>query len=161
MFEKKNELLKRLFIDKNLTLSTAESCTGGLLASVITDISGSSTYFMGGVVSYSNDSKMKILGVSLQNIIDFGAVSEAVVVEMADGAAEQFETDFSVSVSGIMGPTGGTTVKPVGLVWIGIHTPGLTFGRKFQFSGDRWQNKMQTVEACLDLLSETVSGLTK
>ena len=159
MFEDKNELLKHLILEKNFTLSTAESCTGGLVASVITDISGSSTYFMGGVVSYSNDSKMKILGVSLQNIIDYGAVSEAVVVEMADGAAEQFDTDCSVSVSGIMGPTGGTPFKPVGLVWIGIHIPGKTFGRKYQFSGDRWQNKIQTVEACLELLIDAVRKL--
>ncbi|HWS23178.1 MAG TPA: CinA family protein [Anaerolineales bacterium] len=156
MFEEKNELLKQLFLEKNLTLSTAESCTGGLVASVITDISGSSSYFMGGVVSYSNDSKMKILGVSLQNIIDYGAVSEAVVVEMADGAAKQFDTNYSVSVSGIMGPTGGSPFKPVGLVWIGIHTPGNSFGRKYQFNGDRWQNKIHTVDACFDLLIDTV-----
>lgn len=158
MFESKNQTLKELLIEKSLTLATAESCTGGLVASVITDISGSSTYFMGGVVSYSNDSKMKILDVSLQNIIDHGAVSEEVVVEMATGAAQQFETDLAVSVSGIMGPTGGTATKPVGLVWIGIYDRGKTAAHKYIFPGDRWQNKLDTVETCLDLLIEAAKA---
>lgn len=157
MFETKNEALKNILYDKKYTLATAESCTGGLVASVLTDISGSSQYFMGGVVSYSNDSKMKLLGVNLSNIIDFGAVSEAVVIEMADGAARQFETDLAVSVSGIMGPTGGSEKKPVGLVWIGIHALGKSYARKFIFTGDRWQNKLNTVEMCLDLLIEAAS----
>lgn len=157
MFEDKNEQIKKLFIDKQLTLATAESCTGGLVASVITDISGSSTYYMGGVVSYSNESKIRLLHVSLQNIIDFGAVSESVVIEMAEGAARQFKTDIAISVSGIMGPTGGTSLKPVGLVWIGIYDNGRSYARKYQFTGDRWQNKLDTVEACLDLLIEALN----
>lgn len=157
MFEEKNEALKKYLFAKNYTLATAESCTGGLVASVITDISGSSKYFMGGVVSYSNDSKMKLLGVTLKNIIDHGAVSEEVVIEMANGAARQFGTDLAISVSGIMGPTGGSEKKPVGLVWVGVHAFGNAYARKFIFLGDRWQNKLDTVSACLDLLIEAAA----
>ena len=108
------------FSDRRLTLATAESCTGGLVAKRITDISGSSAMFEGGVVSYSNDVKMKILGVSAATLAEHGAVSEETAREMALGAKERLGADIAVSTTGIAGPTGGTDEKPVGTVCFGV-----------------------------------------
>ncbi len=106
--------------DRKLTLSTAESCTGGLVAKRITDISGSSAVFEGGVVSYSNDVKMKMLGVAATTLAAHGAVSEETAREMASGALSRLESDVAVSTTGIAGPTGGTDEKPVGTVCFAV-----------------------------------------
>lgn len=108
------ELLK----NKNLTVSTAESCTGGSIAARLTSIAGSSEYFNGGIVAYSNKVKMELLNVSSETLDQYGAVSEQTVVEMVKGAMKALKTDCAVATSGIAGPGGGTPEKPVGTVWI-------------------------------------------
>jgi nicotinamide-nucleotide amidase len=110
----------RLAKTHGLTLSTAESCTGGRLGHMITLISGSSDYYLGGVICYSNELKMKLLGVKNQTLNDHGAVSEQTVMEMAEGSRLLTGSDLAVSISGIAGPDGGTTEKPVGTIWIGL-----------------------------------------
>ncbi len=139
---------------KGLTVATAESCTGGLLAHHLTSISGSSSYFIGGVVAYSNRIKQEMLGVREETLVQFGAVSEQTAQEMASGIRARFHTDIGLSTTGIAGPTGGTHDKPVGLVWIGISTPENTRAYECHFEGDRTQIKTQTVHQILLLLSE-------
>ena len=117
------ELAHNILINKNLTLATAESCTGGTIASKFTAQAGASAYFLCGVVSYSNESKNKVLGVQMSDITQFGAVSEQVAIAMAKGAKVISGADFAISTTGIAGPTGGSKEKPVGTVWIGIATP--------------------------------------
>ena len=117
------ELAHNILINKDLTLATAESCTGGTIASKFTAQAGASAYFLCGVVSYSNESKNKVLGVQMSDITQFGAVSEQVAIAMAKGAKVISGADFAISTTGIAGPTGGSKEKPVGTVWIGIATP--------------------------------------
>ena len=117
------ELAHNILINKGLTLATAESCTGGTIASKFTAQAGASAYFLCGVVSYSNESKNKVLGVQMSDITQFGAVSEQVAIAMAKGAKVISGADFAISTTGIAGPTGGSKEKPVGTVWIGIATP--------------------------------------
>lgn len=126
--------LKRL----NATVTTAESCTGGWIAKVLTDIAGSSQWFERGFVTYSNDAKQELVGVSTDSLTRFGAVSEQVVREMAEGAREKACAQFAVSVSGIAGPDGGSTGKPVGTVWFGFASATAeTLAQRKVFSGDR------------------------
>ena len=132
-----NELVLELAILKKVTFSFAESCTGGLTSSKITDLSGSSSVFMGGVISYANEAKRDLLNVSPKTLTKAGAVSIEVAKEMAVGALSQFNTDFAVSVTGIAGPTGGSAVKPVGTVVIGYASKNKNGARSFQFPGDR------------------------
>ena len=136
----------------NLTISTAESCTGGMIASAITDVSGSSSFFGTGVVTYSNDAKMKLIGVSKETLDVFGAVSEQTAREMAQGVLKLGEADVSVAVTGIAGPTGGTPEKPVGLVYIGVCGKGGTYVYKNIFSGNRDQVRKQTVNRAFELV---------
>ena len=117
------ELVHNIFINNGLTLATAESCTGGAIASKFTAQAGASAYFLCGVVSYSNESKNKVLRVEMSDITQFGAVSEQVAMAMAKGAKVVSGADFAISTTGIAGPTGGSKEKPVGTVWIGIATP--------------------------------------
>ena len=117
------ELVHNILIERGLTLATAESCTGGAIASKFTAQAGASAYFLCGVVSYSNESKSNVLGVLMSDIAQFGAVSEQVAVAMAKGAKAISGADFAVSTTGVAGPTGGSKEKPVGTVWIGIATP--------------------------------------
>lgn len=146
--------LGTMLIEKGLTVATAESCTGGLLAHYLTGISGSSSYFMGGVVAYSNRIKQEVLGVEEETLAQFGAVSEQTAQEMASGIQARFHTDIGLSTTGIAGPTGGTPEKPVGLVWIGISTPEITRAFECHFEGDRTQIKTQSVHQILLRLSE-------
>jgi nicotinamide-nucleotide amidase len=118
--EKPEECVKRLFTDRGFTLATAESCTGGLLGHRITSVPGSSYYYSGGVVSYSNDMKMKVLGVRAETLQQFGAVSSETVKEMAEGVLKLNNADVGISISGIAGPDGGTPEKPVGTIWFGL-----------------------------------------
>jgi nicotinamide-nucleotide amidase len=122
--EKPEKCVKRQFIEKGLTLATAESCTGGNLGHRITLVPGSSSYYLGGVVSYSNNLKMKLLGVSPETLKNFGAVSSETVKEMAEGVIAATGADVGISISGIAGPDGGTQEKPVGTIWIGIAQKG-------------------------------------
>lgn len=122
------------------TISTAESCTGGLVASMITSVAGSSEYYLGSVVSYANSVKQEVLGVPAEIIKEFGAVSSECVGAMAEGVRKLTGTDFSVATSGIAGPGGGSTEKPVGLVWIGVSSQSGTQTYKLTFNSDRKRN---------------------
>lgn len=142
------ELLKKM----GLALSLAESCTGGLIAHWITNISGSSNYFLGGVVAYSNEAKEKTLGVPHETILRYGAVSEETARAMADGARRLFASDLALAVTGIAGPTGGTLGKPVGLVYIALAAEEEVRCERLIWNGDRLQNKAQSAEASLEML---------
>ncbi len=137
---------------RGATLATAESCTGGLLGSLITDVAGSSDYYVGGILAYSNAVKQAVLGVEPETLAAHGAVSEQTAREMADGARRVLQTDFALSATGIAGPGGGTPDKPVGLVWIGLATPTGTRAVRFVWQGDRQTNKRLSAEAALELL---------
>jgi len=134
---------------QKVTIATAESCTGGLIANSLTDIPGSSDYFERGVVSYSNKSKTELLGVPEKLIKEHGAVSEQVAKAMAEGIRKKSNVDIGVSTTGIAGPTGGTDEKPVGLVYIAISTSKDTTVRKYNFTGNRLQNKERACNAAL------------
>ncbi len=149
------ELLRK----KKKTLSTAESCTGGLLASRITDIPGSSDYFIGGVVAYSNEIKKKILGVKEENLKKFGAVSEAVVREMAEGIRKLFNTDFGIGISGIAGPGGGSPSKPVGTVYLALSFEENTEIYKKFFTGSRQDIKFKSSHFILNELRKYLLNL--
>ena len=140
--------------DKHLMIATAESCTGGLISGALTEIAGSSDVFDRGFVTYSNEAKNQMLGVSAESLHRFGAVSEAVAKEMAYGALVNSRADISVSVTGIAGPGGGSPDKPVGLVWIGIASQGgMPRAVRHEF-GDigRTQIRNATVLSALELL---------
>jgi PncC family amidohydrolase len=143
---------------QHLTIATAESCTGGLLAHLLTNISGSSDYFERGVVSYSNVSKIEMLNVPQNLLKKYGAVSEQVAAAMAEGIRARASVDVGVSTTGIAGPTGGTKDKPVGLVYVGISTRKSLVTKRFLFPGDRLQNKEQACDAALSLLLEIISN---
>ncbi|MEO0565902.1 MAG: CinA family protein [Chloroflexota bacterium] len=140
-----------------LTIATAESCTGGLIASRLTDISGSSAYVLGGVVAYSNEAKMSLLNVRQGTLIAYGAVSESTATEMASGARALFNTDFALSVTGIAGPGGGTADKPVGLTYIGLASADGVQVRRFIWEGDRIANKRQSADAALGMLLDLLN----
>ena len=149
-----NEELVKALADKKMTVSTAESCTGGLISKLITDVSGSSDVFGYGFVTYANEAKMKILGVWDEALSQYGAVSEPVAVLMSRGARRVSKSDIAVSVTGIAGPGGGTAEKPVGLVYISLSTPDGTICRKCNFSGTRDEVRRQTAEFALNLALE-------
>ncbi|HOO96817.1 MAG TPA: competence/damage-inducible protein A [Caldisericia bacterium] len=153
-----NETLAELLRQKGLTISTAESCTGGLISKTITDLAGSSDYFKGGVCSYSNEAKTEFLGVPAGLINSVGAVSQKVALEMAKGAREKFKSDIAISTTGIAGPGGGTPEKPVGLVWMSISTPYETFAFKRVFGGDR---QMVRERAMVEVMWRAVGLITK
>jgi PncC family amidohydrolase len=156
--ESLEERVKTVFTAKHLTIATAESCTGGLLAGRITEVSGSSAYFIGGVVSYSYAAKEALLGVEHETLLAEGAVSEAVARQMARGTRAQLQTDVAVSITGVAGPTGGTTEKPVGLTWIGLSDSSGERAVRFVWEGDRAANRTQSVEAALRMLIEWAEG---
>lgn len=142
----------QLLRNKGMTLSTAESCTGGNIAQLITSIAGSSDYFKGSIVAYSNEIKEQFLGVPHQVIVEHGAVSEQTVIAMAEGIRIRFMTDFAIAVSGIAGPGGGTDEKPVGTTWIAIATPTETVASKFLFGEHRGRNIRKASIAALNML---------
>lgn len=140
---------------KGLTISIAESCTGGLISNLITDIPGSSDYFIGGVVVYSNDSKIKILGVEEEMLKKNGAVSEIVALQMAIGCKKLFGTDIGLSTTGIAGPSGGSKEKPVGLVYTGIAIKDKAFVKRYIFKEPRLRIKMNaSVAAIFNVVKE-------
>lgn len=146
------ELLKKY----NLTISTAESCTGGMIASAITDVSGSSEFFGTGIVTYSNEAKMNLIGVSKETLEQYGAVSEQTAKQMAEGVLKLADSSISVSVTGIAGPTGGTAEKPVGLVYIGVSGRYGTYAYKNKFDGNRQNVRKQTVERAFELVYDYI-----
>ncbi len=154
LLDKVSNLLKK----QNLTVATAESCTGGLIAHTLTNISGSSDYFDRGIVSYSNNAKMELLDVPENLLKKYGAVSEQVAKSMAEGVRKISNVDIGIATTGIAGPTGGTKEKPVGLVYIAISTSENTVVKKFQFSDNRLQNKESTCNAALEILFEYISN---
>lgn len=139
---------------RRLTLGTAESCTGGYIAHLITRVPGSSDYFLGSVVSYSNEVKARVLGVSDESLERQGAVSRQVVEQMAQGAVRVLGCDCAVATSGIAGPGGGTPEKPVGTVWIAAATPDGLRSHCFHFGTEREDNIRQAAEAALRMLEE-------
>jgi len=146
---------KMLF--KKLTLSLAESCTGGLIQEMITSNSGASGYFMGGIVSYSNQAKISILKVKPNTINKFGAVSEETATEMAKGAQAIFNTDISASITGIAGPSGGTEEKPVGTVHIAVSLKKRIVSRKLSLSGNRENIRKKSALILLKLVLENIN----
>jgi PncC family amidohydrolase len=147
-----------LLTQHNLTISTAESCTGGLIGHKITNIPGSSNYFAGSAVVYSNEAKINLLDVQPATIDKFGAVSRQTVTEMAAGVRKLFKTDIGLAVSGIAGPDGGTDEKPVGLIWIAINLQGYEDSWDFDFQGNRLQIKEKTAQKSLDLLETLIQS---
>lgn len=145
-----------MFRIRGLTLAAAESCTGGRLGDRITDVPGSSDYFMGGVVSYSNHAKVDLIGVDPKLIDAKGAVSEEVAIEMADGVRERFHTDVGVGITGVAGPSGGSAIKPVGLVYIAVSSDESNMCTKNNFTGNRSEVKEQAVKKALEMLKEFV-----
>lgn len=137
---------------QKVTIATAESCTGGLIANSFTNIPGSSEYFERGVISYSNKAKTELLGVIEKLIKEQGAVSEQVAKAMAEGIRKKSKVDIGIATTGIAGPDGGTEEKPVGLVYIAVSTSKDTKVKRFQFTGNRLQNKERACNAALWML---------
>ena len=146
------DVIGSLLKTKGKTIGTVESLTSGLLAQQITSISGASDYFMGSLLTYSNDLKHRLCDVSIDAILSEGAVSEKVAMEMAENGAKKLGVDVCISTTGIAGPNGGTVDKPVGLVWIGLCISGKTVARKFQFGDNRERNIQMTVLSALNWL---------
>ncbi len=144
----------RLLRSRSLTIAVAESCTGGKLGDLITDVPGSSDYFLGGIVSYSNAAKEGLLGVSPDVIRSKGAVSEEVAIQMASGARSRLNSEIGVGTTGIAGPSGGTDAKPVGLVYIAVSSSRATVCRRNVFAGSRAEVKRQAAEKTLELVKD-------
>jgi len=148
------ELLKK----RGWTLSVAESCTGGLISDRITNVPGSSNYFEGGMITYSNESKAKHLGIPLDYIRRYGAVSRQVAKKMAQGVRKALHTTFGLSTTGVAGPTGGTKRSPIGRVFIGIADGKRTWVRKLDLKGNRREIKEKAAQKSLEFLYERLAG---
>ena len=146
------EIVGDMLSERGYTIATAESCTGGLIGHRLTNVPGSSTYFLGGVISYSNDMKMKTLGVQENTLQEFGAVSKQTATEMAHGARDFFGTDLAIAVTGIAGPGGGTAEKPVGLVYITLVHNDTVWAKKFKFFTDRKLNNRLSSQVALNMV---------
>jgi len=146
----------KILVVKNKTIATAESCTGGYIAHLITTVPGSSRYFKGSVVSYANEVKEKVLHVHNDTLTTVGAVSEETVREMVSGALQQLNTDYAVATSGIMGPDGGTAEKPVGTVWIAVGNNERIKTVKINLRFDRKRNIEQTALTALNFLRKFI-----
>ncbi|KXI28123.1 CinA family protein [Paraglaciecola hydrolytica] len=152
------QLLGQKLVTRNWTISCAESCTGGGLGYAITSISGSSSWFKQGFITYSNEAKQQLLGVSVQTLANFGAVSEQTVAAMAQGAAKTAGAEVAISVSGIAGPDGGTPDKPVGTVWFGFFIDGQTHCVTQLFKGGRQQVRIKAIEFALSRVLRLIEG---
>ena len=157
-----NDTLLSVTVDmlksRKQTISVVESCTGGLLGSAFTQSSGSSSYFMGGFLTYSNDLKMRLANVSQETLQTFGAVSKEVAEEMAIGGRSALGTDFCISITGIAGPEGGTEEKPVGTVWIALASASSIMAKRFSFGGDRSINRERSVAQAIGMLYDSLTG---
>lgn len=154
------KIVVKLLTERSLTITCAESCTGGLLSGRIINVPGVSDVYKAGFVTYSNEAKRKLLGVKKSTLKKFGAVSKQTAREMAAGAAKAARADVAVAVTGIAGPDGGTPEKPVGLVYIGCSVKGKVTVKKCQFSGSRSQIRESSVEEALRLVRKCVEDLT-
>jgi PncC family amidohydrolase len=146
--------ISALLLEKRAYLATAESCTGGLIGHLLTNVPGSSRWYVGGAVVYSNALKHGLLGVRQEVMERVGAVSAEVAEQLARGARQAFETEYAISATGIAGPDGGSDEKPVGLVYIGVATPEKVIVRRFEFQGSRLGNKASSADAAFSLLLE-------
>ena len=153
------EHIGQLLTQRKLTLAVAESCTGGLVGHRLTNVPGSSTYFIGGVVAYAYEAKERLLGVSHNTLYDYGAVSEPTAREMARGVRRALGTDVGLSVTGIAGPGGGLPGKPVGLTWVALSARDFEEARQFTWDGDRGANKARSADAALALVSAYLESL--
>lgn len=151
------KIIGELLIEKGLTLSIAESCTGGLISMRLTDISGSSNYFKGGICTYSNESKINMLNVNSGTISTYGSVSEETAKEMSENVRLKFKTDMGISTTGIAGPTGGTADKPVGLVWIGYSDSKQNFAKKYLFGDNRNIVRVRASQMALEILRQELT----
>ena len=145
-------IVGKLLRKHGLRLAVAESCTGGLIGDRITNIPGSSTYYMGSVTAYAYEAKVRLLGVKWKSLEKHGAVSKQVVLQMARGVRRALAADIGLSVSGIAGPGGGTEDKPIGLTWVGLCTFDHEEAQQFVWDGDRLRNKDESAQATLQLL---------
>ena len=155
---KQSEILLHNCLEKNLTVTSAESCTGGMIASSIVSISGSSAIFKSSVVTYSNDMKSKILNIPLKLITENGAVSNIIAHNMASNVLNIMNADISIAVTGIAGPSGGNIDKPVGLVYIGIGTKKNVVTKKYLFKGNRLGIRQETTLEALKLSNEIIES---
>lgn len=160
MATKVERVVGRLLKKRGLTLAVAESCTGGLIGDRLTDVPGSSEYFVGGAITYSNEAKTRILGVSRLTLAKWGAVSEQTVREMAAGVCRRFGTQVGVAVSGIAGPGGGTRAKPVGLVYVCAVAGKRVMVERHLFRGGRRTVKEQSAEAALQLCRRVLEDIS-
>ena len=151
------EKLVNKLLEKEYTITTAESCTGGLLAGRILNVSGASGVYNEGYITYSNEAKERLLGVEHETLEKYGAVSEQTAKEMAEGAAKAANANVGLSTTGIAGPSGGTPEKPVGLIYVGCYIDGETYVKECRFQGSREENRNAAVEAVLELLYELLT----
>jgi PncC family amidohydrolase len=158
MKEKTETTIGKLLRQRGLRLAVAESCSGGRLADHITDIPGSSDYFVGGVVAYAYEAKVALIHVSWDTLRKYGAVSRETVIEMARGVRSALGADIGVSLSGIAGPSGGTPEKPVGTTWIGLSANDGEWARMFVFEGNRRANKEAAAQAALQFVLDYLNG---
>ena len=147
-----------LLHERGLKIAFAESCTGGLVGNRVTNVPGSSEYFLGSLVAYAYEAKANLLGVSWDTLNTRGAVSKETVLEMARGARTAFQADIAVSISGIAGPGGGTPSKPVGTVWLALAASDGEWAREFHFSGNREQVKAASADAALQFVLDYLDG---
>jgi PncC family amidohydrolase len=147
---------------RGISLATVESCTGGLVAHLLTEVPGSSSYFRGGLVTYANEAKVGLAGVPEETIGAHGAVSAQVAVAMAEGGRRALAVDLAIAVTGVAGPSGGTPAKPVGLTYVAVADASGDEVRRFTWDGDRSDNKRRSAAAALELVAErlTASGST-
>jgi PncC family amidohydrolase len=148
------ELIGEELRDRGWRLAVAESCTGGLIGHRVTNISGSSTYYLGSITAYAYRAKVRLLGVSWDTLENFGAVSEETIKEMSLGVRRALAADIGLAVSGIAGPTGGTPEKPVGYTWIGLSTPEGIWTLQHNATGNRVENKQEVAQKALEFLYE-------
>ena len=155
-----NKRIGKILTERGLRIAVAESCTGGLIGNLITNVPGSSLYFSGGVIVYSNESKIKLLRIPMETIEKFGAVSGQTVRQMAQGVSRLFDSEIGLAVTGIAGPGGGTPEKPVGTVFIGLSACKEIFSGKHLFHGDRKRIKSQTAKTALGYVKRYIDGDT-
>lgn len=154
-----SEKVGKLLLSQGKTVASAESCTGGLIAHKITAVAGSSAYYKGSVVSYCNEIKEKVLGVSHSNLVLYGAVSQQVVEQMAEGVRMLMDVDYAVSTSGVAGPGGGTEQKPVGTVWVALATPDGVRSQCCHFGTNRATNIEASAETALQMLYDYLTQI--
>lgn len=159
--ENEEESLEKLLVDKlsekSFTVTAAESCTGGLIAAAIVNVPGASDVLNEAYITYSNEAKQRLVGVSSKTLEEFGAVSAQTAKEMAEGAARAAGADVALSATGIAGPGGGTSQKPAGLVYVGCFVSGRTVTKEYRFTGSRMENRLHTVEEALALALENLT----